>query len=233
MAIAMILAGGVLAAFLSTCAPGVAPDTMRAIVGVESGGNPLALNDNTTRRSYAPRDRVTALAIARVLLARGDSVDVGLAQINSVNFRAYGVDASTMLEPCRNLSVASRILSADYTWAFTSYPTPQLALWHAISAYNTGSLFAGKPYVDAVVAQAFRAPTVPTIQLLAGASNADVLPFPQLNTASPVVRESHHPSVSVTRPRARTHPADAPLGVALRTAGIDRSLTRSIVHGPP
>ena len=45
-----------LAALMAHCAPTVAPSTMTAIVQVESGGDPLAIGDNTTRRSYYPRD---------------------------------------------------------------------------------------------------------------------------------------------------------------------------------
>ena len=41
-----------LAALIRHCAPAVAPSTMTAIVRVESGGNPFAVGDNTTRRSY-------------------------------------------------------------------------------------------------------------------------------------------------------------------------------------
>jgi len=167
MGIAMILAGGTLAAYLSTCAPTIAPTTMAAIVGVESGGSPFALHDNTTRRAYAPRDARLALVIARALLARGDSVDIGIAQVNSENFAAYHVDASDMLQPCSNLSVASRILDNAYTRAAATFPAPREALWHAISAYNTGSLFAGHAYVAAVVAEAMRPATVPPIAILA------------------------------------------------------------------
>jgi hypothetical protein len=48
------------------------------------------------------------------------------------------------------------------------FPEPGRALWHAISAYNTGSLYAGKAYVDRVVAAATRETRVPSIALLAG-----------------------------------------------------------------
>ena len=226
----MIVAGAALAAYLGTCAPHVSPDTMRAIVGVESAGNPYALNDNTTRHSYSPRDARTALAIATVLLRRGDSVDVGIAQVSSRNFNTFHVNAAQMLDPCTNLGVASRILVADYARSSTTFVDQRQALWHAISAYNTGSLFAGKPYVDAVVAEAMRAPMVPTISLLTN-SMPHLAP---LSFALPALADARLPAARVRSrkvPRARIAPPAPGFGDKVKSAGIDRSLSSTIVHG--
>jgi type IV secretion system protein VirB1 len=155
-----------LAAYLSTCAPTVSADTMRASITIESGGNELAVHDNTLNRSFAERDRANAARLVRVLLARGDSVDVGIAQINSANFVGYHVTPEQMLEPCANLRVSSSILTGAYNNAANRFPQPREALVHAIMAYNTGSLFAGERYVHAVVNAAFAQPIVPTISLL-------------------------------------------------------------------
>ena len=162
---AVIIAGMALALLLTTCAPDVAPSTMAAIVAVESSGNPYSLNDNTSHRSYAPRDYANALATAQALIRKGHSVDVGIAQVNSGNFAAFHTTAREMLDPCQNLRVASRILSDDYAEARTIFPEPGQALWHAISAYNTGSLYAGKPYVDLVLAAVTVKTRVPSIAL--------------------------------------------------------------------
>ena len=89
-----------LAALIRHCAPAVAPSTMAAIVQVESGGNPLAIGDNTTRRSYYPRDRPTAERLARRLLGAGHLLDIGIAQIDSMNFAGFGVTAHTIFDPC-------------------------------------------------------------------------------------------------------------------------------------
>ena len=80
-----------LAALIAHCAPNVAPATMAAIVNVESGGNSLAIGDNTAGRSYYPRDRATAESLARRLLQAGHSIDAGIAQIDSMNFAGFGV----------------------------------------------------------------------------------------------------------------------------------------------
>ena len=162
---AVIVAGTALATLLTTCAPNVAPSTMVAIVAVESSGNPYVLHDNTSHRSYAPRDYANALATAQALIRQGHSVDVGIAQVNSGNFAVLHTTVGDMHDPCPNLRVASRILADNYADARAVFPEPGRALWHAISAYNTGSLYAGKAYVDRVVAAASRVPIVPSILL--------------------------------------------------------------------
>jgi type IV secretion system protein VirB1 len=143
-----------LAALIRHCAPAVAPSTMAAIVQVESGGDPFAIGDNTTRRSYYPHDRATAERLARQLLDAGHLFDVGIAQIDSMNFTAFGVTAHTIFDPCVNLSVGARILSDDYTFAARRYGDGQVALRHAIGMYNTGRLNGGASYIARVLAAA-------------------------------------------------------------------------------
>ena len=143
-----------LAALIRHCAPAVAPSTMAAIVQVESGGDPLAIGDNTTRRSYYPHDRATAERLARRLLDAGHLLDLGIAQIDSMNFAGFGVTAHTIFDPCTNLSVGARILSGDYAFAARRYGDGQVALRHAIGMYNTGRLNAGARYIARVVAAA-------------------------------------------------------------------------------
>jgi type IV secretion system protein VirB1 len=140
-----------LAALMTHCAPNVAPATMTAIVNVESGGDPLAIGDNTARRSYFPRDRATAERLARRLLNAGHLPDLGIAQIDSMNFAGFGVTVHSIFDPCTNLSVGARILSGDYTFAAQRYGDGQVALRHAIGMYNTGRLNAGASYIARVL----------------------------------------------------------------------------------
>jgi type IV secretion system protein VirB1 len=140
-----------LAALMTHCAPNVAPATMTAIVKVESGGDPLAIGDNTARRSYYPRDRATAERLARRLLNAGHLLDLGIAQIDSMNFAGFGVTVHTIFDPCINLNVGARILSGDYTFAAQRYGDGQVALRHAIGMYNTGRLNAGASYIARVL----------------------------------------------------------------------------------
>jgi type IV secretion system protein VirB1 len=140
-----------LAALIRHCAPAVAPSTMTAIVRVESGGDPLAIGDNTARRSYYPHDRASAESLARRLLDAGHLLDVGIAQIDSMNFAGFGVTVHTIFDPCINLRVSARILSGDYTFAAQQYGDGQVALRHAIGMYNTGRLNAGASYIARVL----------------------------------------------------------------------------------
>jgi type IV secretion system protein VirB1 len=127
---------------------------MAAIVQVESGGNPFAIDDNTTRRSYYPRDRAGAEALANQLTGAGHLVDAGIAQIDSMNFARLGVNVHTIFDPCMNLRAGSEILSSDYDFAKRRYGSGQIALRHAIGMYNTGRLNGGTRYVQEVLAAA-------------------------------------------------------------------------------
>ena len=52
-------------ALMEQCAPAIAPVTLAAVVQQESGGNPLALHDNTAGKSYRPASLTEAAQIAR------------------------------------------------------------------------------------------------------------------------------------------------------------------------
>lgn len=143
-----------LAALIRHCAPAVAPSTMAAIVQVESGGDPFAIGDNTAGRSYYPHDRAAAERLARRLLDAGHLLDLGIAQIDSMNFAGFGVTAHSIFDPCTNLNVGGRILSGDYAFAARRYGDGQVALRHAIGMYNTGRLNGGARYIARVVAAA-------------------------------------------------------------------------------
>lgn len=139
------------------CAPQVAPSTMRAIVRVESGGRPYALNVNGAQKLLRqPRSRHEAEAWASWLVARGYSVDLGLAQVNSGNLARLGLSPAQLLDPCINLRAGARILTESYLGAARRYGGGQTALRAALSAYNTGNYRAGlaNGYVARVTAAA-------------------------------------------------------------------------------
>jgi type IV secretion system protein VirB1 len=146
--------GLALAGLIAQCAPSVAPSTMAAIIQVESGGNPLAIDDDTTRRSYYPRDRAEAEVLANRLIEAGHTLDLGIAQVDSANFAHLGVNVHTAFDACTNLRAGSAILSAAYGFAERRYGGGQIALRHAIGMYNTGRLDGGSGYVQQVLAAA-------------------------------------------------------------------------------
>lgn len=170
------MTAAVLAGLLSTCAPNVDARTMAAVVAVESGGRPWAVHDNTTGRSYFPDSLAGAGAIAAELA--GDSLDVGLAQLNSGNFARFGVDASAALDPCTNLRLGASVLSDDYqreyqrTAGATEEERRQVALRRALSAYNSGSSTAAPTYAALVVAATSAALVRETTALADGARDS-------------------------------------------------------------
>ncbi len=131
---------------------------MSAVVRVESGGDQLALHDNTSRRSFAPDGPEEAAAWANQLIALGHSVDVGLSQINSANLPGLRLSVEAAFEPCTNLRAGATILGGDYAAASQRFGPGQRALRHALCAYNTGSFFAGQGYVNAILAAAGLSP---------------------------------------------------------------------------
>lgn len=134
---------------MQQCAPTVAPSTMRAIVKVESGGQPFAIGslvrtkDRKMTLSRQPKSKDEAVAWARWFLANGYRFDAGPTQVNSMHFTAFGLTAETAFDSCKNLAAGAAILTAEYRRALKTFQDEQSALRAAISAYNTGNFSLG------------------------------------------------------------------------------------------
>ena len=138
----------------SRCASDVAPTTLAAVAGAESGFNTLAIHDNTTRQTVRPQGARTAIAVATQLIAAGHSVDLGLMQIDSRNLARLGLTIATAFDACASVRAAGKLLVQDY-----QRPAGlgrQAALLAALSRYNTGSAWEGfqNGYVSRVVSTA-------------------------------------------------------------------------------
>jgi type IV secretion system protein VirB1 len=144
----------VLNQLLQQCAPNVGARTMTAIIRVESGGQPLAIHDNTLHQTFVPQDAKQGVVWANQLLSLHHSVDLGLAQINSVNLLKLGMTVRESFDPCININGAATILTADYRAAAEKFGPGQYALRRALGAYNSGSLYAGYQYVLQILAAA-------------------------------------------------------------------------------
>ena len=133
------------AALIQACAPNVEAETVLAIIRVESGGDLIALATNRPSGAVRlrPRDFALAVALATAEIRRGNSVDIGLMQINSRNLPRLGLTVETVLDPCRNLAAGARILTDAYDTASRKHGDGQGALRAALSAYNTGNQLAG------------------------------------------------------------------------------------------
>lgn len=117
----------------ASCAPQVAAETIAAIAQTESGRDPLAIHDNSTRESHHPAEKGEAAALARQLLRAGHSIDVGLMGINSDNWSWLGLSLEDAFEPCASIRAGAKVLTS-------------------LSVYNSGSPRAGIGYAVRVLA---------------------------------------------------------------------------------
>lgn len=151
-----------IAAALLACAANVAPVTLEAVIRVESGGNPLAINVNhLSGPQPRPTSLADAVAAAQSYVARGYNVDLGLMQVNSRNLAALGVTIEQVLDPCANVRAGAVILTANYAEAVRSRGEGQRALQAALSAYNTGSFYRG--FANGYVARYYGPGGVPAL----------------------------------------------------------------------
>ena len=158
-------------ALAQQCAPTVAPQTLAAVVTVESSGNPYAIGVVKGRLARQPRSLEEALVTAYELHRRGFNFSLGLAQVNRFNLAAYGLTYATVFEPCRNLWAGSKILEDCYTRARPRHANPLLA---AFSCYYSGNFatgfrpdHSGRPYVQKIVDAAGRpVPPIPVVPAL-------------------------------------------------------------------
>jgi type IV secretion system protein VirB1 len=154
-----------LPALIQQCTPAhVSQETMQAVMRVESSFNPYAIGYKIVRRSdrsvfkldAQPRSRAQAIAWAKWFEQNDFVFDAGPVQVNSSNFRRYGLTAETVFDPCNNIRVGGLILSDCYTRALPKYRSPQVALRAALSCYQSGNFSTGfrTGYVQKVVAAA-------------------------------------------------------------------------------
>ena len=95
----------------------IAPEVIRAIIEIESGGNPLAIN--VAGKSYSPDNSEKALEIINE--NKSKSFDIGIMQVNKWWFDKFGYDYSYGLDTCFNIHLGSWILAYEisrhgYTW---------------------------------------------------------------------------------------------------------------------
>ncbi len=140
------------AALQSRCLPTVPLNTLNAIILVESGGNPNAmqidfprallkrwhLQEGTLRLERQPATEREALDWLEYFERRNFSVDLGLMQVSTAEAHRRGLPPESLLDPCFNLRAGWQILDSAYQLETKTYGPGQEALQHAISRYNTG-----------------------------------------------------------------------------------------------
>jgi len=142
-----------LAVLVLSCAPLVAQDTARALIQVESGGNPFAIGVVGGALVRQPANLPEAVATVAALEAAGWNYSVGLGQINKRNFQRFGLNPQTAFEPCANLNAMQGILGECFSRASRRAST-QAALRDAFSCYYSGNFQTGHQhgYVSKVLA---------------------------------------------------------------------------------
>ncbi|OXJ28731.1 lytic transglycosylase [Burkholderia sp. HI2714] len=126
-------------AMAQQCAPAVAPQTLAAVVRIESGFNPYAIGVVHGRLVRQPRREDEAIATVKALQAAGWNYSAGLTQINRENWSRYDLTARTVFDVCRNLSAGAAILRACFMRARVIHVDPQEALRAALSCYASGN----------------------------------------------------------------------------------------------
>lgn len=134
------------------CLPEAPDSTLRAIVQVESGSNPNAmqidfprrllrqwkLNPGTLRLARQPKDRQQAIEWLSYFEKFHIFIDLGLMQVSTAEAQRRGIAPVTLFEPCTNLRVGWEILQDAYQLEIKAYGPGEAALEHALSRYNTG-----------------------------------------------------------------------------------------------
>lgn len=154
------------------CSPDVDPNTMAALVASESSGNPYAIGVVDMRLDKQPANLEEAIDTAKMLIAKGANISVGLGQINHKNFDAYGLTIESAFDACTNLGVSSKILSSCYTRASTQQGEGQDALKAAFSCYYSNNFTRGfvtegnnqPSYVKKIAVNNAKLKNVPEIQ---------------------------------------------------------------------
>lgn len=151
----MTLSLAVASALARQCAPQVAPSTMVALILNESALDPLAIGDNSTKRSFHPVDRAAAERLASALIGQGHSIDMGIAQINSRTARTIGLKVSDAFDACASIAAAGDLMVSAYRRLAPQAPTEQHALAATLSTYNTGDKLRG--FTNGYVSRVYRA----------------------------------------------------------------------------
>jgi len=163
-----------IATLQSRCIPAVPLTTLSAIIRVESGGNPNAMQidfprallkqwhlpEGTLRLKRQPATQREALQWLDYFERHGIFVDLGLMQVSTAEAQRRGIPVESLLDPCFNLRAGWQILDSAYQLEIKTYGPGQEALQHAISRYNTGDTRRGidNGYLARVIAALRQSP---------------------------------------------------------------------------
>jgi len=135
---------GCMVPIAATASPTVPLDTvLRAIEKVESGGNPLAIRDNSGDRALYPASRAEAVQAATALLADRHNIDVGAMQVNRAHFSTTVPRLGFRWEDLFDEAVSLQVGRVIFTEMFGRIASrlgseDDRALWRTVGSYNGG-----------------------------------------------------------------------------------------------
>ena len=88
--------------------------TLLAFAYHESRLRPFAIHDNTTDQSAFPTSAAEAAGLARVRLAQGHNLDLGIMQVNSGNLARTGLTVTTAFDAGKSMRAGAMILTGAY-----------------------------------------------------------------------------------------------------------------------
>lgn len=115
----------VLLSLFAQCAADVAPETLHTLIGVESSRNPYAIavvyDKSTPQKDRLEFAQPTTEEEAKNIITALESppithksYSVGLMQVNSSNFKTYGITKENMFNACKNIEAGAGIFKACY-----------------------------------------------------------------------------------------------------------------------
>ena len=115
----------VLLSLFAQCATDVAPETLHTLIGVESSRNPYAIavvyDKSTPQKDRLEFAQPTTEEEAKNIITALESppithksYSVGLMQVNSSNFKTYGITKENMFNACKNIEAGAGIFKACY-----------------------------------------------------------------------------------------------------------------------
>jgi type IV secretion system protein VirB1 len=134
----------------------VPAQVMRHVIHVESSANPFAIGVVGAQLVRQPKTLEEAVATAKMLESGGYNYSLGVAQVNRVNFRKYGLDShEKAFDLCTNLAAGASILANCYASAGGDWGK-------AFSCYYSGNFTTGfrNGYVQKVFDSISRGQTV-------------------------------------------------------------------------
>jgi type IV secretion system protein VirB1 len=168
--------------------------TLLAFAYHESRLRPFAIHDNTIDQNAFLTSAAEAAGLARVRLAQGHSLDLGIMQVNSANLGRTGLTLTTAFDAGESLRAGALILTWAYQRCLRGSINPndarqQAALRCAASVYNTGNDQAG--ILNGYQADVWRAAAqiVPAIRF----SAIDTLPSPPVASEDVTAPEPRRP----------------------------------------